>query len=100
MNEPLAQVSVLDGECQFDASEEVARQPIGAAEENLRLASILKIIDPAVFQKPVHDAAHSNVFAETLEARPKAADPPDNQIDIYPCFRCAIKGLDDLPFGQ
>src|SRR5438105_5072432 len=47
MNESLAQDAILDGECQFNAPEKIARHPIGAADEDLRLAGILKIIYPA-----------------------------------------------------
>src|SRR5258706_11034961 len=100
MNQPLAQDAILDGKCQFDAPEKIARQPIGAADEDLRLTGVLKIIDPAVFQKTVHDTAHGNVFAEALETGPKTTNAADNQVNLYTCFGCAIKRLDDLPLGQ
>src|SRR5437868_3537442 len=40
MNESLAQDAVLDGKCELNAPEKIARHPIGAADDDLRLAGI------------------------------------------------------------
>src|SRR5262249_1996542 len=66
VNNALAQDSVLDGESQFDPADEIAREPIGATEEDLRLAGIFKIVNSTVLQEAIDNAAHGDVFAQAL----------------------------------
>ena len=69
---------ILDREHHLDAAEEVARHPVGAAEEDLGLAGVLEVEDPAVLQEPVDDADHPDVLGEPGDARPQAADAADD----------------------
>src|SRR5262249_49548942 len=57
------------GEHYFDALIEVARHPVGAAQINKGLATVLEVEDSAVLQEPAHDAAHSNLLTDASEVR-------------------------------
>src|SRR5437879_272765 len=100
MDDPLAEIPVLNREHDFNTPEQISRQPISAADKYLRLAGVFEIINPAVLKKPIHDAAHGYVLAQPLHTRTQTADAADNQIDLHPRLRRAIKSVDDLRFGQ
>ena len=57
----VARRPILNRKSEFDPAEEIARHPIRRAEIDLRACAVLKIKNPAVFEKPVHDAAHRDV---------------------------------------
>src|SRR5678815_4415034 len=60
VNEPIAQLAVLNREYDLDAPKEIARHPISAANEHFRLAGIFEIENSAVFQKAVHNTPDRN----------------------------------------
>ena len=43
---------------------QIARHQVGTAQVNFLVAAVTKIIDPAVFQKPTHDAGDFDIFAD------------------------------------
>ena len=81
---PVPQLAVLHWEDGFNAAEKIARHPVRAAQENLRLAAVLKIINPAVLQKAVHHAAHRDVVADPGPLRPQTADAAHQKINSTP----------------
>src|SRR6185369_14195988 len=76
-NEPFPQVPVLNRADQFDATKEIPRHPIGAAEKDLRLAPVFKTKNAAVLEKPIDNAAHGYVFAYSLDIGAQTANPAD-----------------------
>ena len=62
---------VLDREDGFDSAIEVARHPVGAACEDVGLATIaiFEVEDAAVFQVASQYTAHSNVFTDAFYVR-------------------------------
>ena len=82
---------IQDRVSDFDAAEEIARHPIGAAQKNFRLPRLFEIEDPAMLEETVHDAAHRDVLADAFEARPQTTNPANNQVDLHPCLGRAIK---------
>jgi hypothetical protein len=77
------QISVFNRKHQFDPAEEIARHPISAAGKNLWLTGILEIENAAVFEEPIHDAAHRNVVAQTLQLGAQTTNPAHDQIDFH-----------------
>jgi hypothetical protein len=77
------QAAVGQWEHGFDTAEEIARHPIRAAKKYAWLAAVLKIENPAVFEKAIHDAPHFDVLADTLQSGPQTADATDNQINFH-----------------
>ena len=69
-------------------------------EEHLRLAGVFKIVDAAVLEEPVHDAAHRDVFAHALHAGPQTADAAHDQVDLHPSLRRAVQRLDQFRLHQ
>lgn len=90
-----AEVAIEDGEDDFDAAEEIAWHPIGAADEDFGLAGIFEIEDTAVFEEPVDDAADGDIFAEALDLGAQAADPADDEIDFDAGLGGAVEGIDE-----
>src|SRR5581483_1663015 len=82
-DDAFAQVAVLDGKHHLDATEKVARHPIGAADKNPGLASVLEVKNPAVLEKPVHHATHGDVVADSFEPGPQATNAAHDEIDIH-----------------
>src|SRR6266581_8287023 len=98
--DPLAQIPVVDWEDGFDAPEEIAGHPVGAAHKRLRLAGVLEIEDAAVFEEPVHDAAHGDILAEARQSGPQAANSAHDEVDLDPRLGSLIKRLDHLAVDQ
>src|SRR4051794_35585830 len=73
---------------------EVAPHQVGAPQVDLLLVAVLEIIDTTVLEKPSDDARHSNIFAHSGDARPQAADPPDQQVDLPPRLRGLVEKTD------
>ena len=92
----IAQRWVLNGERQLDAPEKISRHPIRAGKEHSRLSGILKIKNPAVFEKATDNADDPDIVAQTGHFWSQATDAPDNQIDGYLCTRSFIQFLDDF----
>ena len=84
VDDPVAQDAVLDRKQDLDPAVQIARHPVGAAHVDLRLTGVLKIADPAVLQKPVHDAAHGDVLAQAGHPGLEAADAADDEVDFHP----------------
>src|SRR5213076_865339 len=95
-----AQDAVLDGEDHFDAAQKVSRHPVGAAQEDLRLAGVLEIADAAVFEEAVHDAAHRDVFTDTGNAGTQAANAAHDEVDLYSRLRGLIQRFNYLRIHQ
>ena len=53
-----------------------------------------------MFQKPVHDAAHRDVFAQTRHARTQAADAANDEVNFHARLGRGVKGLDQLRFNE
>ena len=69
---------------------QIARHQVGAAQVNFLVSAVMEIIDPAVFQKPPHDAGDFDIFADTRQARPQQADSPHQQLDSHARLRRAV----------
>ena len=75
---------------------EIARHPIGAAEENFRLATIFKTEDAAVFEEAADNAAHTNAAADAANAGAQRADAAHEEIDFDSGLRSAIERLNHV----
>ena len=53
-----------------------------------------------MFQKPVHDAAHRDVFTQTRHARTEAADAANDEFDFHARLGRGVKRLDQLRFHE
>src|ERR1700722_10282046 len=100
MHHTVAQQRVLQGEQHLDAFVKIARHPIGAAEKNFRLPTILEIIDAAVLEEPAYDAPHANAVAETANAWPQRTNAANDQLDINSGLRSTIERLNDIFIEQ
>src|SRR5713226_553421 len=91
----LAQGWVLDGEHDLDPLVQVARHPIGAAQVHVRLAAILEVKDPAVFQKSSYNTAHANPVAEAFHIGAQGTGAADDEVDFDARSRGPVERLDD-----
>src|SRR6267378_5559355 len=96
----IAQRRCLDWECDFDPAEKVSRHPIGAGEKQFGLAAVLKVVDPAVLEKPADNADDVNVIAQAGTFWPQTTYPAHDQIDRHLRRRGFIECLDDLLIDQ
>src|SRR5208282_4476883 len=87
----LAQLRVLDGRDNLDATLEIALHAIGGADKKILRSAIAKIIDAAVFEEPANDAHHAHVFRQPLDSRSQPAGVADYQIDLHARLRRAIQ---------
>src|SRR6202521_48043 len=66
------------------------RQSMAAAEA----------INPGMLEKPADDRFDRNVFGQPFDARPEAADPAHDEVDVYPRIARRIEGVDDLGIDE
>src|SRR4030095_4073506 len=92
----IAQRWVLDRERQFDPPEEISRHPICAGKEDSGLTGILKIKDPAVFEKTANDADNTDILAQPRHFWSQTTDAADDQIDGDFRTRSLVQLLNDL----
>src|SRR5207249_361696 len=79
---------------------EIARHPIGAANEKLRLAGIFEIINAAMLQKTVHSTMDRDILADTAEPWPQTTDTAHDEINFNAGHRGAVQSFDDSSFRQ
>jgi hypothetical protein len=87
---------VQNREDYLDAAVKVAGHEIGAAEENEWIPPVSEDIDAAMFEETVYDASNLDVFAQSGDTGPEAADPADEQLDGDSFLRAGVERLDDL----
>lgn len=75
---------------------EIAGHEIGAAEVDNGIASIGENIDATVFEIAVDNTAHVDVFAQSRDARAKAAHSTNQKLNGDALLRAGVEGLNDL----
>ena len=83
LHQPAASGGILDREEHFDPAEKIPRHPVGAACEERGVAVVFEIVNARVFEETPDDAAHADVFGETLHPRHEAADAAHDEIDLH-----------------
>src|SRR5262249_869271 len=84
----------------LDATTQVAIHPVGAADEDLRVAAVLEIENAAVLQKPVDDTGDANVLTDPRQPRPQCADAAAEDVDLHARLAGAIQRLHHRRFEQ
>src|SRR6266853_1303424 len=79
--EPRAVLRIHHGHDQLDAPVEVARHPVGAPDEDLRVAAVSELEDAGVLEEAVDDRHHPDVLAQSLYPWPKQARSTDVEVD-------------------
>ncbi len=74
---------VLDRKQYLHAPVQITRHEIGAAHVDPFIASVMEVVDAAVFEKTSNDAPHANGFADAGNTRTQRANPANNQIDLH-----------------
>ena len=87
---------VENREDHLDAAVKVAGHEIGAAEKNEWIPPVSEDIDAAMFEETVHDASNCDVFAQSGDTGPEAADPADQELNGDSFLRAGVERLDDL----
>ena len=78
------QLGIADGKRYLDAMTQIASHEVGAAEINLLVPSIPKIVDTAVLQEPAYDAADADIVTESADRRPQAAKSTYSRSTLTP----------------
>src|SRR5438046_6771635 len=91
---------VIDRHQRLHAPIEIARHPVGGANEQFGLRrgqplTVAEAYDAAVLEKAPDDALHSNVFGKPAYSWTQTADAPHDQIDLHTGIGGAIKCVDD-----
>src|SRR5260221_1861531 len=103
------QQSIVDSHTQYgvfywkerlDATIEVALHHICAAQENLFIATISKVVHPAMLKKTSNDTSHLNCLTQTIDTWTQATYAPYNQLDAHACLRGAIKCVNNFRVNQ
>ena len=68
----------------FDPVIEVSRHDIGAAEIELLLAAIMKVVSAAVLKKTADDAYNPDIIAYSRNSGLKTADAANDEINADP----------------
>ena len=71
------------GEHHLDPVIQVARHQVGAAQVDLVMTIVEKIVDAAVLKEAAHDADHADIPAEPLHPGDQAADAADEQVHFH-----------------
>ncbi len=82
IDDPNPERGVFDGKHQLDAAAKVAWHPVCGGQEDLGLAVIQEVCDPRVLEVLVEDTDDADVFRDPGNARSKAADAADHQVDL------------------
>ena len=74
----------------FDAAEQIAVHPIGAAAVDFASARVFKIIDARMLEKSPDDRAHPDPVGDPLHPGPQAAHAANDEIDLHTGPRGAV----------
>ena len=96
MHQFFPQFRLLYREQYFHTALQVSRHPVRTGTENLRRTVIFEIKDTAVLQKVPHNGTHADIFAHPRNPDFQAANPPDNQLYLYPCRTGFVQSLYDI----
>src|SRR5205085_10117859 len=78
----------------FDApAENPIHQDVGADVDQW-IAPVAKIEDAAMFQEPIDNRYHANIFAHARKTWPESANAPTDHVDFHSRLAGAIQGLD------
>src|SRR5229473_1798572 len=91
---------ILDRHQRLDAPIEIARHPVGRADEHLGLVrrqpvAVAEADDPAMFEKASDDALDPDIVRHSGNARPQATDPTHHEVDADPALRGLVQEIDD-----
>src|SRR5437867_4392181 len=87
---------IFNREDHFNTMIEIALHQISAADVNLFLAPIAKIIEPAVFEITPNNTNYFYVIAYTFDPRSQATHTAHKQIHFYACLRGFIEQPDKI----
>jgi hypothetical protein len=87
---------IEDGKNDFDSAMKIAWHKIGAAEIDVRVSTVGKNIDSAVFEKTVDDTSDGDVLTEARNPWAQAANPADQKLDWHPFLGGLVEGLNNF----
>ena len=94
-NQPPPSGCALDRHQQLDSPVQVTGHPIGTRNVHPFVAAPKEVEDTCVFQEPVDDADHGDIFAETGYARLEATDATNVELHDHSGLRRSIESVDD-----
>ena len=87
---------IEDGKNDFDSAVKIAWHEIGAAQIDVRVSTVGKNIDAAVFEKTVDDTSDGDVLTEARNPWAQAANPADQKLDWHPFLGGLVEGLNNF----
>src|SRR6202047_2553757 len=89
----------------LDSPVKIALHQVGRGNIDMRLGmrqsvAAAETINPGVLEKPADDRFNRYVFGQPFDARPEAADPAHDEVDVYPRIARRIEGVDDLGIDE
>src|SRR5215472_19382504 len=90
------QLRIADRKEDLHAMTQVSPHQVGASEINLLRTPVSEIVDPAMFQKPAHDACDSDILTESIDRRSQATKSSYEQVYPYTRFLGPIEQPDHL----
>ena len=100
--EPRLVLRVRHGHEHLDAPIEVARHPVGGADQEQRLALVAvgEADDARMLEVATEDRAHADVLAEPGHAGTQAADAADGEVDLHAGVARLVQRLDQLGVAE
>jgi len=80
----------------FDAAVKIAWHKIGAAQIDVRVPTVVKNIDAAVFEETVDDTSDSDVLTEARNPWAQAANPAYQKLDWDPFLGGLVECLNNF----
>ena len=87
---------IEDGKNDFDSAVKIAWHEIGTAQIDMRVSTVGKNIDAAVFEKTVDDTLDGDVLTEAWNPRAQAANSADQKLDWDPFLGGLVEGLNNF----
>src|SRR6185437_15250828 len=85
------QALILNRKQNLHPAIQISRHQVGAARVDKLVATVVEVVNAAVFQKTSKNASDANGFAYSGNARAQGTDAPDDEINFYARLRCFIK---------
>ena len=87
---------IEDGKNDFDSAVKIAWHKIGAAQIDVRVSTVGKNINAAVFEKTINDTLNGDVLTEAWNPWAQAANPADQKLDWDPFLGGLVEGLNNF----
>jgi peroxiredoxin Q/BCP len=95
VEEPLFEEGVDHGEDDLDPVVEVARHPVGTADEEFGGSVVFEAVDAAMLEEAADDGTDGDIFADAGDARAQAADSAYDELDLDAGGGGFVEGFDE-----